>query len=102
MTLQSRTPQDSSRTLAALTLTGSLPLRTFAIITTNANADMTGLHDRMPVILDQADWPAWLGEAEGDRAALLRLAPDGTLRTWPVSTRVNTPRNNDAGLLAPL
>jgi putative SOS response-associated peptidase YedK len=77
-------------------------LRTFAIITTNANADMTGLHDRMPLILDQADWPAWLGEAEGDRAALLRLAPDGTLRTWPVSTRVNAPRNNDAALLAPL
>jgi putative SOS response-associated peptidase YedK len=56
----------------------------------------------MPVILYQADWPMWLGEAEGNRAALLRPAPDGTLRTWPVSTRVNTPRNNDAGLLAPL
>jgi putative SOS response-associated peptidase YedK len=77
-------------------------LRTFAIITTSANADMTGLHDRMPVILDQADWHAWLGETEGDRAALLRPAPDGTLQSWPVSTRVNTPRNNDAELLAAL
>jgi putative SOS response-associated peptidase YedK len=77
-------------------------LRTFAIITTGANADMTGLHNRMPVILDQADWPEWLGEAEGDRTAMLRPVPDGTLRTWPVSTRVNTPRNNDAELPAPL
>jgi putative SOS response-associated peptidase YedK len=75
-------------------------LRTFAIITTNANADMIGLHDRTPVILDQADWPAWLGK--GDRAALLRLAPDGTLRTWPVSTRVSTSRNNNAALLTAL
>jgi hypothetical protein len=33
---------------------------------------------------------------------MLRPVPDGTLRTWPVSTRVNTPRNNDAGLRAPL
>ena len=50
-------------------------LRTFAIITTGANADMTGLHNRMPVILDQADWPEWLGEAEGDRTAMLRPGP---------------------------
>ena len=77
-------------------------LRTFAIITTCANADMTGLHDRMLVILDQPDWPAWLGEADGDRAALLRPAPDGTLRTWPVSRAVNTPRNNSAELLTPI
>ena len=53
-------------------------LRTFTIITTNANADMAGLHDRVPVIVDQADWPAWLGEADGDRTALLRPSPDGT------------------------
>jgi putative SOS response-associated peptidase YedK len=24
-----------------------------------------------------------------------------TLRAWPVSTRVNSPRNNDAGLIEP-
>jgi putative SOS response-associated peptidase YedK len=77
-------------------------LRTFAITTTSVNANMAGLHDRMLVILDQPDWPVWLGEADGDRAALLRSAPDGTLRIWPVSTRVNTHRNNDAALLAPL
>ena len=57
---------------------------------------MTGLHDRMPVILEAPDWQAWLGEAEGDPAALMRPAPDGTLRTWPVSRAVNTPRNNRA------
>jgi putative SOS response-associated peptidase YedK len=32
--------------------------RTFTIITTSANADMAGLHDRMPVILEQTVWPA--------------------------------------------
>ena len=32
-------------------------IRTFAIITTENNADMAQIHNRMPVILQQADWP---------------------------------------------
>jgi putative SOS response-associated peptidase YedK len=48
--------------------------RTFTIITTDANATMMELHDRMPVVLEQADWPVWLGEVEGNRQALLRPA----------------------------
>jgi putative SOS response-associated peptidase YedK len=75
-------------------------LRTFTIVTTSANAEMAPLHGRMPVILEPPDWPRWLGEAEGDPAALMRPAPDGTLHTWPVSRAVNTPRNNRAELLA--
>jgi putative SOS response-associated peptidase YedK len=55
--------------------------RTFAIITTTACADVAGLHDRIPVILTQPAWSAWLGEPEGDPAALLRAAPEATLRT---------------------
>jgi putative SOS response-associated peptidase YedK len=55
---------------------------------------MSDLHDRMPVILDEQDWPMWLGDAEGDCAALLRPAPDGLRRMWPVDSRVGSPRNN--------
>jgi putative SOS response-associated peptidase YedK len=73
--------------------------RTFTVATTKASADVDELHDRMPVILEPADWPAWLGETAGDPAALLRPAPEGTLRTWAVSRRVNTPRNNAPDLL---
>jgi putative SOS response-associated peptidase YedK len=76
--------------------------RTFTIITTSANTDMAGLHDRMPVILEPPDWPVWLGEVEDDPATLLRPSPDGTLRMWPVSRAVNTPRNNSAELLEPI
>jgi putative SOS response-associated peptidase YedK len=53
----------------------------------------------MPVILEQQDWPVWLGEAEGEYAALLRAAPDGLLRVWPVDRRVGSPRNNGPKLL---
>ena len=40
--------------------------RTFTIITTNANAIVRDLHDRMPVILETPNWPAWLDEADDD------------------------------------
>jgi len=74
-------------------------LRTFAIITTAANATMSAIHNRMPVILEAADWPAWLGEVEGQSAALLRPAAEGVVRMWPVSRAVNSVRNNGAALL---
>jgi len=76
-------------------------LRSFAIITTQANAQMSALHTRMPVILEPADWPLWLGEAEGDPPALLRPAPEGILRIWPVGRRVGNVRNDGPDLLRP-
>lgn len=73
--------------------------RTFAIVTTTANHDIAALHERMPVILEPSDWPAWLGDTDINPATLLRPSPDGTLRSWPVSRQVNAPRNNDPKLL---
>jgi putative SOS response-associated peptidase YedK len=76
--------------------------RTFAIITTGANADMADLHDRMPVIVEPKDWPKWLGEIEADLAPLLHPPPLGTLRLWPVSRKVNRRENDGATLLEPI
>jgi putative SOS response-associated peptidase YedK len=75
-------------------------IRSFVILTTGANAPMRELHERMPVILEAADWPAWLAEETGDPAALLRSATDDVLRFWPVSRAVNSVKNNSAELLA--
>jgi putative SOS response-associated peptidase YedK len=74
-------------------------LRTFAILTTSANAAMSQIHARMPVILERADWPAWLGETEAAPADLLRSAAEGVLRIWRVSRAVNSVRNNGPSLL---
>jgi len=74
--------------------------RSFTILTTTPNAEMVELHDRMPVILEQQDWPLWLGEVEGYHAALMRPAAGGLLRVWPVDRRVGSPRNNGPELLA--
>ena len=76
--------------------------RTFTIATTAANCLMSRIHDRMPVILEPADWPTWLGEKLSDVAALLRPVAEDVLRCWPVSRDVNSPKHNRADLLDPL
>jgi putative SOS response-associated peptidase YedK len=74
-------------------------LRSFAILTRRANADMAGLHERMPVVVEEEDWRAWLGEVPRDPAEILLKAEEGVLRVWPVSRQVNNVRNNGAALL---
>lgn len=75
---------------------------TCAIVTGPPNAAVAALHDRMPVILGETDWPLWLGERAGDPAALLRPCPDDWLRIWPVSAAVNSVANKGADLLDPV
>jgi putative SOS response-associated peptidase YedK len=76
-------------------------LRSFAIVTTAANAPMAALHHRMPVIVEPEDWPAWLGETPADAASLLHHAAADVLRFWPVSRQVNRVANNTPDLLLP-
>jgi len=77
-------------------------IRSFAIVTTAANPPMAQIHERMPVVLEPRDWPAWLGETEGDPAALLRPSADDVLKVWAVGREVNSVRNNGAELLEPI
>jgi putative SOS response-associated peptidase YedK len=79
------------------------PRHTFAILTTEANADVGPLHDRMPVIVAPEFWSAWLDRAlDGVEAlALLHATPDGTLASHAVSPRVNRPAEDDADLIEP-
>ncbi len=76
-------------------------LRSFVILTTEANDVVRALHDRMPAVIEPTDWPLWLGETAGDAPALLRTSR-AALRIWPVSTRVNNVRNDGADLLLPV
>lgn len=69
----------------------------FAIITCPANELVAPLHDRMPVIIAEADRQAWLHadprEIEALRALLLP-APAAGMEEWAVSTRVNSVAND--------
>ncbi len=69
------------------------------VITTAANADMEGLHHRMPVVLERSEFPIWL---EIGPEELLDAAPDGTLRSREVSRRVNNSRSEGAELIESL
>jgi putative SOS response-associated peptidase YedK len=80
-------------------------LRTYAIVTTRANDLLARVHDRMPVVLDEAMWDQWLDPAFDDVVTLqsfLAPAPDEWFDTYEVSPRVNSPANNDADLLRPV
>ena len=75
--------------------------RTFAIITVPPNQLLAQIHDRMPAILEKADYDRWLGE-ESDPHDLLRPFPSDLMRMWPISIRVNKPENDDPSILEPV
>ncbi len=76
-------------------------LETCVIVTTDANDTLAPIHDRMPVLVPQAEQRIWL-DASTTRAeidALARHAP--ALDAWPVGFAVNDPRRDDEALTAP-
>ncbi len=75
-------------------------LRTFSIITTDANADMADLHDRMPVLLTTPEQQRhWLESEDLDEViALLQTPQDHTIKKYRVSDKVNAV-TNDSSLL---
>lgn len=71
--------------------------RRFAVITVAANGDVAPLHDRMPaLLLRPEDARRWLRTPD---AGLLVPAPEGTLVSRVVTTRVNKVDHDDAKCL---
>jgi len=75
-------------------------VRTFCILTTRSNSLVRPIHNRMPVILAPADYERWLSD-EPDPRDLLKPFPSEPMTLWPVSTRVNSPKNDDPSLIEP-
>src|SRR5215207_7721056 len=73
-------------------------VRTFCVITTNANELVAEIHDRMPVILPPSAYDRWLG-LDPEPQDMLKPFPAELMSMWPVSTRVNTPKNDDEDLI---
>jgi putative SOS response-associated peptidase YedK len=78
------------------------PLRTGLVITCPSAGRLAQIHDRMPVILPPDAVARWLDPACRDPASLLVPCPDAWLEIHPVSSRVNSPRNDDPALLDPI
>lgn len=80
-------------------------LWTSVIITTTAQDEVGRIHDRMPMIIQPDQWSDWLDPASTEATALhtlLRPAADAGLALYPVSTEVNSVRNNGPALIQPL
>lgn len=80
------------------------PIESCTILTTDANPLVGKVHHRMPVILDPAAYELWLDPSVEDRERLeSALGPFDPARmiAYPVSTRVNSPANDDPSVIEP-
>jgi putative SOS response-associated peptidase YedK len=79
-----------------------------SVITTDATDDIGKIHDRTPMVIAPASWPDWLDPANNEKELLLATmlpatsSGAGGLRSHPVSTAVNSVRNNGPDLVEPL
>lgn len=74
-------------------------VESFTILVTDANAAIAPVHDRMPVVLEAVDYATWLDPQAPNPAHLLRTAPAEPWELVPVSRRINSPSQDDAGLI---
>jgi putative SOS response-associated peptidase YedK len=74
-----------------------------AILTQPARPPIEGIHDRMPLVLEPADWERWLDTTLTDEKDFVPLlAPRSPeLIAYEVSDYVNDPRHDDARCLEP-
>ncbi|WAL60664.1 SOS response-associated peptidase [Thermocoleostomius sinensis] len=75
------------------------------ILTTVANAVLEPVHDRMPVVLPPDTYDLWLDPQiqQPDRLLpLLRPYPAEAMQSYPVSLKVNSPKNDTAECIQPL
>lgn len=80
-------------------------MESMAILTTAANQAMSGLHDRMPVVIAPEHFDAWLdcrsGSAE-NILSLLHAPPEDLLQIVEVSRKLNNPRNEGPEVQEPV
>jgi putative SOS response-associated peptidase YedK len=75
-----------------------------AIIVGRPNPLAKAVHDRMPVILDPADYDKWLDPdaATEELRALFKPFPDALMRMFPVNRAVNNVRNDTEACIEPV
>jgi putative SOS response-associated peptidase YedK len=79
-----------------------------SIITTQATDEIGRIHDRTPMVIAPETWSDWLDPDNKDKELMLAamrpamLSGSGGLASYPVSTAVNSVRNNGPSLIEPL
>jgi putative SOS response-associated peptidase YedK len=80
--------------------TGEL-LDAYLVITSAPNELMAQLHDRMPLIIDPADYDRWLS-ADAPPLDLLKPYPAERMTAYEISTKINKPGYDAADILDPV
>ena len=80
---------------------GDDPVDTCAMVTTAATGRMTDIHHRVPVMLEPANWPLWLGEAGKGAAPLMRAPDEGVFDWHRVERAVNSNKAQGPELIEP-
>ena len=78
-------------------------IRRYSIVTTEARGVIASIHDRMPVIMPEEVWDAWLDrdlvDPELAQSLIQTIDPD-LIMEHTVTSRVNSVRNNGPDLIA--
>ena len=80
-------------------------LKTYTIITTEPNALVEPIHNRMPAILEKQDEETWLNPDVTEPVRLVKLLhpyPTDEMDAYPVSRLVNVPANDTKEVIEPL
>jgi putative SOS response-associated peptidase YedK len=77
-------------------------LETCVIMTTDANAQLAPIHDRMPLLIPHDAFALWLDPKRSVEEIAPLAARSPALDARPVSLAVNDPRKDDQTLIVPL
>jgi len=75
------------------------PVETFTVVTTEPNEVVADLHHRMAVVLAPDEEATWLSGDPEEVASLMDPYPDDRMRSYPVSTEVNSPANDSPAVV---
>lgn len=81
------------------------PIESCTLLTTDANELMMPIHERMPVIIPPDQFDIWLDPSVHDEkvlSGLLRPFDAKTMTAYPISTLVNSPKNDVAACIEPI
>lgn len=79
-------------------------IQSCTVLTTTPNTLVASIHDRMPVIVTPENYALWLNPEIEDSAAvgeILKPYDASSMRSYPVSLKINHVQNDDADSAAP-
>lgn len=82
---------------------GGLSVLTATVLTRDATAQIAEIHDRMPLMLPSQAWDGWLNGEFSEVNELLSISETlQELDAYPVSSAVNSSRENRSSLIDPV